>query len=315
MKIVNANYESNTFLPNHLFVCALGYETRSFHLLSKAYTRINRENILAFTFDELIKARDDGKNIDDICSAYDGIEFTKANYNDFSSAVKVIINFINEKKRTVSPLIIHIDYSSMPRSWYCCLPERLSMLLGSDDMALFWYVDGEYPDSYINYPSAGIHSFVYYSGKPTLRTNKKRLHIISLNYDVVRTQATISLLDPDSFLACVAYDSRNETIQSNVIEINHSIISHANMLISLRMDDFEFMIAKLCEIANEYVSEGDIIFVPDGPKPLIFAESLIPLVLDKKGISCLHIKRNTRYFNPVEVLPTENIIGFMINNS
>ena len=311
MKIVNASYSSESFLPDDLFVCAVGYETRSFHLLSKAIKNIAPDNILAFTFPDLINAREDSDTLKELYSGYEKIGLVEASYETQEFAVKTILDFIKQKKSS-EPIRIHIDYSSMPRGWYCSLPQSISKELRPNDSIYFWYVDGEYPDSYINYPSAGIHSFAYFSGKPSLRTNKKRLHIISLSYDVIRTQATISLLDPDAFIACVAYDSRNSIIHDNVLEINHAVISHSDMLISLRMDDFEFMIAKLCEIANEYVSEGDVILVPDGPKPLIFAESLIPIILKKKGVSCLHIKRNKKYFNPVEVLPTENVIGFVV---
>ncbi len=312
MKIVNANYSPDTFLPEDLFICAFGYESRSFHLFSQARKKLNNRNILVFVFEELLAARSNTETYDDLRMTYEGINFKRSTYEDYSSTIGMIMDFVKEKREKGIPIRIHIDYSSMPRGWYCRLPSAITKVLQEDDILLFWYVDGLYPDSYINYPSAGIHSFTHFSGRPTLRTNSKRLHIISLSYDVVRTQATISLLDPDSFLACAAYDSRNGILHNNVIEINQTIISHANMLISLRMDDFEFMIAKLCEIASEYLSEGDIIFVPDGPKPLIFAQSLIPILLKKEGVSCLHIKRNNRYFNPVEVMPTENIIGFMV---
>lgn len=311
MKIANASFFSNSFLPDDLFVCAVGYETRSFYLLSKAIKIIPPDNILAFKFPDLINAREGGETLNALHFESAEIGFVEASYETQEFAIKTILDFIKQKKSS-KPIRIHIDYSSMPRGWYCNLPQGISKELRSTDSISFWYVDGEYPDSYINYPSAGIHSFAYFSGKPSLRINKKRLHIISLSYDVIRTQATISLLDPDAFIACIAYDSRNSIIHDNVFEINHAVISHSDMLISLRMDDFEFMIAKLCEIANEYVTEGDVIFVPDGPKPLIFAESLIPIILNKKGVSCLHIKRNKKYFNPVEVLPTENIIGFTV---
>ena len=311
MKIANASFSSDSFLPDDLFVCAVGYETRSFHLLSKAIKSITLDNILAFKFPDLINARENGEMPEELLSACAKIDFVEASYETQEFAVKTILNFIKQKKSS-KPIRIHIDYSSMPRGWYCVLPQSISKELRPTDLVFFWYVDGEYPDSYVNYPSAGIHSFAYFSGKPSLRTNKKRLHIISLSYDVIRTQATISLLDPDAFIACVAYDSRNSIIHDNVLKINHAVISHSDMLVSLRMDDFEFMVAKLREIANEYVAEWDVIFVPDGPKPLIFAESLIPIILKEKGVSCLHIKRNKKYFNPVEVLPTENVIGFVV---
>lgn len=276
------------------------------------YQQVNRENILMFSFDSLINTRKDTPMSSEIASLYNDVLFQSATYDDYEFAEKAIKEFISQRiANKENSVTIHIDYSSMPRKWYCSFPSVILSMIGNNDSLFFWYVDGEYPDDYINYPSAGIHSFVHFSGKPTLRSNSKRLHVISLSYDIIRTQATISLLDPDSMVMCAAYDSRNDTILDNVLNINKAIRPFANMLVTLQMDDFEFMIAKLCEIANEYISEGDVIFVPDGPKPLIFAESLVPMLLNTNGISCLHIIRNNRFFYPVEVLPTENTIGVL----
>ena len=73
MKIVNASYSSESFLPDDLFVCAVGYETRSFHLLSKAIKNIAPDNILAFTFPDLINAREDSDTLKELYSGYEKI--------------------------------------------------------------------------------------------------------------------------------------------------------------------------------------------------------------------------------------------------
>ena len=80
---------------------------------------------------------------------------------------------------------------------------------------------------------------------------------------------------------------------------------------ALRLDDFSFMISKLRDLANELLSTGDVILVPDGPKPLIFAMSLIPDLLNKNGLTCLHISRNSD-FSVVDVTATGTINGFSI---
>lgn len=72
------------------------------------------------------------------------------------------------------------------------------------------------------------------------------------------------------------------------------------------------MFSKLCEIAIEYSGDKSVIFVPDGPKPLIFAMSLVPLYLDKEGISCIHIYRNVQIKEYVDVTPTDEILGFSL---
>ena len=202
---------------------------------------------------------------------------------------------------------------NMPRRWYCKLPSLLSEILRPGDKAFFWYSEGSYPDDYTQYPRAGIQSFVPFSGTASLRTESKRTHIIVLSYDKVRTEGTLSILDPEAFITCNAYDSSTREIHENVLEINESIISRAILSVSLHMDDFFFMLSKLCELANEFLPIGDVILVPDGPKPLIFAISLVPELLNKPGVTCLHIMRNKMEDKPLDVLPNQKVIGFAIS--
>ena len=199
----------------------------------------------------------------------------------------------------------------MPRRWYYKLPILLKKILRELDKVYFWYVAGKYPGNYKTYPSAGIDSFSVF-GKPSLRIGTKRTHIVGLSYDAVRTSALISILDPDSYITCNAYNKNNSEINNNVRLANTRVISMANMEVSLQIDDFFFMISKLCEIVNEFLPLGDVILVPDGPKPLIFAMSLIPLLVDKVGVICLHVSRNKEFYSAVDVEPTEIVYGFSI---
>ena len=99
---------------------------------------------------------------------------------------------------------------------------------------------------------------------------------------------------------------------NNVNILNQQIISKAINELSFCFDDFSFMFSKLCEIANEYSIRGSVIFVPDGPKPLIFAMSLAVIYLNKEGISCLHICRNDQCKTYINVEPTDTILGFSV---
>ncbi|MFR3529035.1 MAG: hypothetical protein ACLTTZ_00490 [Lachnospiraceae bacterium] len=122
----------------------------------------------------------------------------------------------------------------------------------------------------------------------------------------------LNILDPDSYVTCNAYNKNNSEINENVHLVNSRVISMATMEISLQIDDFSFMIAKLCEVVREFLPLGDVILVPDGPKPLIFAMSLVPLLIDKAGITCLHVSRNKDFYNAVNVKPTDFIYGFSV---
>ena len=112
-----------------------------------------------------------------------------------------------------------------------------------------------------------------------------------------------------------------------VIMENKEIMNESYMNLSLDVTDVEFMIAKISGIINEIysIAQSDIVLVPDGPKPLIFTMSMIPWIIGKPGISCLHIIRNNNIFKPNNVKPLGNdssgqtfsdadhIIGFSFN--
>lgn len=311
MIIQNEQYKEKMFDSEDLFVCALGYEQRSYYLFDKINTIIQNDNIIVLTFEDCEKfecARNKKKQIlkENTATVYD----TK--YENYFEVQNIISHFVQEKIKVKANINVHIDYSSMPRSWYCRLPQTLKELLHNEDKAYFWYVKGKYPERYEEYPSAGIDSFSLFSGRPTLRTENKRFHILALGYDTVRTQAMTSILDPDSIIVCNAYDTKDPEINENVKEVNNDLLTQARMSISLQLDDFSFMISKLCELAYEYQPLGDVIFVPDGPKPLILAISLVPDIVNLPGITCLHISRNQQHFNPIDITPKDDVLGFSI---
>jgi hypothetical protein len=186
-------------------------------------------------------------------------------------------------------------------------------LLRKNDNATFWYVGGEYPPEY-EMVTAGISSIKYFDGKPSLSIDKRVAHIIALSYDIIRTQAIITIIDPNYIVACYAYPNSNIEIRDNVSRINEHILNRSALELPLNIEDFEFMVAKLCELANELLINKDVILLPDGPKPLIMAMSLIPESLNHRtGLTCQHIVRNDNHVNPINVFPTNNVYGFSIN--
>lgn len=287
-----------------IFICAIGYEARSQYILKKIIQKICAHNILVFCFEGFEKNEDVKKYLESLDK---DILQIKKDYLDGNEVREEIIKFL--KEHYVLGSHIHIDYSSMPRNWYFRLPMDPYLLEKKD--VFFWYVVGKYPVSYEAYPSAGIEAYSVI-GRPSLRMKQKRLHVIGLGYDTIRTKALISILDPDMYSVCAAFGGGDKEIDENVHRANSQIIGQAVSEISFHMEDFSFMVAKLCEIASEYLPLGDIVFVPDGPKPLIMAMSLVPLVLKKEGVTCLHVSRNNKCYEPVKVDATETILGFAV---
>jgi len=308
--IENTTYNEEHFNENDLYVFAIGYERRSFHLYDQVSLKSNSLNSLVFAFDDYEKYPCASRKISEI-KTYN-YQIDKVSYFDNQHVQKTIIDTIIDKIATRDSITVHIDYSSMPRSWYCRLPILLQNVLRKDDRVYFWYSEGEYPDSYEEYPSAGIEAFSFFSGKPSLQIDSNRVHILAIGYDVVRTEAIISITDPNFIAACYAYNPARKEFQERIKKVNKHLFSRAAMTLALRLDDFSFMVSKLRETANELLPTYDVILIPDGPKPLIFAISLVPDLLNKHGITCLHVARNKMHFKPINVIPTGIIYGFSI---
>lgn len=141
---------------------------------------------------------------------------------------------------------------------------------------------------------------------------EERLHVFGLSYDFIRTKALISILDPDAYVTCNAYDMKRPDIEENIRKINKEIIEQGDNELPFVIEDFSFMVAKLCELVNEYLPLGDVIFVPDGPKPLIFAMSVVPQLLQKEGVTCIHVSRNQNFYEAINVEACGSVYGFSI---
>ncbi len=304
MQVCNYVYDINSIKKDDIFVCVIGFEERSLYFLKKIISFSTIPNILALTFSDLNKKKVNVGIINDLKS-YKAV-VKECSYEQGYDVAKVIMDYLDEYSLPKSDVII--DYSSMPRTWYSTLPYELNNKYDNDFYYL--YDVGEYPYDYKTYPSAGIKSYSQL-GRTSLRDNK-RMHIIGIGYDSVRTEALLSILNPDMYMVCSAHCSTDMEMEKKVREVNKRILDQAVSCTELFTDDFSFMLSRLCEIANEYLPLGDVIFVPDGPKPLIMAMSLVPQLLRKEGIVCMHISRNSEGYTIPKVSPTENVICFKV---
>lgn len=308
MIIENAEYCKDYFNTDDLYIFAIGYEHRSYYLHNQIVSNLCKVNAVVFTFD-------DYKNYDHTRDKIEKFEIDRIpiyieSYFNYQNVQEKIVDEIKKSMEGNDSITVHIDYSSMPRSWYCKLPILLQSIIRKADKVYFWYCEGEYPSSYEEYPSAGIDAFSFFSGKPSLQIGNNRMHILALGYDVIRTQAIVSITDPDYLIVCYAYNPDRVGFSESIKKVNHHIFSKAAISLSLRLNDFSFMLSKLRETANELLPTGDVILIPDGPKPLIFAISLIPDLLNKNGVTCLHVARNSNHFEAIDVMPTGRIYGF-----
>ncbi len=305
-KINNYQFDLSEISNDDVFICTLGYEDRSVYLLDKLIDKIRNDRIFVLCFEDLKET----PSISCYLNRLEQMDIrteTVSYEHGYSVADKV-----SDYLKFTSPINgkVYVDYSSMPRTWYSMLPEKISESGVSD--IVFLYDVGEYPVDYKAYPSAGIESYSII-GRSSLR-DKKRLHIIGIGYDAVRTKALISILDPDMYSVCSAHYSKDSEMEKRVREVNQHVLEQAVSFVGLCTDDFSYMVARLCELANEYLPLGDVVFVPDGPKPLIMAMSLVPQIIKKEGVVCLHVARNSTCYKFMNVKPTDNIISFEIQN-
>ena len=300
----NEVFEQKKIKADDLFICAIGYEQRSTFIYEKIKSNIKKDNTLLLIFEDYDKNTEISEIIQD-----DKLQKEFFKYEDGSKVQNVIIDFV--KKKVKANVNIHLDYSSMPRKWYYELPVKIKEVCKKDTNIYFWYSKGIYEYADERYPSAGIDSYSSI-GKTSLRIEPKRLHVLGLSYDAIRTKALISILDPDAYVTCNAYDMKRQDIEEKIRKLNKDIIEQGDNEVPLIIDDFSFMISKLCEIVNEYLPLGDVILVPDGPKPLIFAMALVPQILQKEGVICIFVSRNRQHYKPIKVSASGSVCGFSV---
>lgn len=311
MFVNNADFRKENIESSDLFIGSLGYEDRSFRLFYENKTSIQKSNVLLFVFDDYENNEYTKKRVEALLK--EGFSIKVINYRDMDS-IKTSISLFISKRTYIEGIRIHVDYSSMPRGWYCRLPFLLKNLLRDIDKAFFWYVGGEYPEEY---DTAGVNTIGYFDGIPSsLNMERDPIHIIGLGYDIVRTKATITIIEPLNIVSCYAFSTSDDDVRNKLVSVNESIIQRSISCLPLNIEDFEFMLAKLCELTNDLLINNDVILLPDGPKPLVMAMSLVPGVLGRKiGLTCQHIVRNEGKIKPINVKPINKKFGFYVTGT
>lgn len=302
-----STYKYRDLSDDDILICALGYESRSYYLLEKNISTRNQSNTLIIYFDDLNKDCLPSILLYKIdCLS---LKIQTCSYLQGDSFQKFVLSFLEEVADGKTTKKVYIDYSSMPRSWYCALPRIIEDEMKNCYLELcFLYVAGIYPEKYENYPTAGIDNLKLFSGGALPRIDAQRTHLIALSYDIRRTQSLLSMLEPEFLIVCYAYDTSEK--KAEIENVNQDIIRRSSASIALPINDFVYILQKMNEIIREQTRNGQIIIIPDGPKPLIFAMSISSIISNvDDGITCLHINRNELLAdNKIDVLARENEI-------
>src|SRR5437773_3865958 len=153
----------------------------------------------------------------------------------FADRLKERVTGLTERATAEQRIEVHIDYSCMPRRWYCPLPSFLEGALRQQDQMFFWYTPGLYPDS--GYPTAGTADFKVFSGRASLSA-QSRTHLFGLGFDRVRSQAIWSVLDPRNLVCFYADPAADPSYVERVRQDNQEALDAAAYTFTVPVDDF-----------------------------------------------------------------------------
>lgn len=294
-----------------LIISVSGYEERSTYWTSEAFNILNTSAMTDYVIigfehhkEKLNRPSNDKFYSDRLLYLS---QLSSDEWNCFEQVVQTALQKITANAGE-KPIEIHVDYSSMPRHWYCRLPLFLEKKLREKDSIYFWYTPGQYLAT--DYPTAGVEDFHIFSGKSSL-SPKFRTHVFGLGFDRIRSQAIWSVLDPENLVCFYNEPGTYQGYVEKVLTDNKDILAAAKNIFSVPMNDFVYAYSKIAGIVREYRNIGDVILVPDGPKPLILASSMIPAFLSILGIVCFHVtRRKSNQYEPVDVKPAGAPYGF-----
>jgi|GEM_PF-1095039 len=209
-----------------------------------------------------------------------------------------------------SDIEVHIDYSSMPRSWYCSLFRKCHTLLRQRDTLFMWYVGGIYDGA--EFPTAGVSDISLFCGQPTINP-RVRTHIFGLGFDRIRASAIFRVLDPQKLVCFYGDPGVRHDYVDRVRSDNRDLLAAAQFDFAASIGNFPEAFSKIADVVRDFSRLGDVILVPDGPKPLVLASSLAPEFFGRRGIVSLHVKRRKDHLSHGQnIQASGSIYGFSI---
>ena len=302
-----ADVNSTPSQRSDLFINAQGYDTRSTLIMNELIQRGAYGDLIHLAFED----HQSHKLIDQqyLTPEIETRKTILCKRNHIEPFLSNIDAHIQRMLEHTTTLRVDIDYSSMPRKWYCHLATHLISKYEDKLQLRFWYAEGCYKThEKKEYPTAGTDQFEIFSGGPSLDQNRNRIHLIGIGFDGLRTNAIRAVMDPSNLIGCYAYNPDTPYMIKGIKQKNGAFLDSCLFHFSMSVCDFSSMLSRLTEFVMEMSPLGDIILVPDGPKPLILAMSLLPMIFPLPGLSCFHISGSTT--RPLDIKATGKIFGF-----
>lgn len=273
-----------------LAIAAFGYESRASVFCSKLRAIRPKADFILVDYQDLRNGPGFEKN-QAFLRAF-GHPVVAVASIDYEIFVRNVSERIAEQRaKRPGRLTLHLDYSCMPRNWYCRLAVWLIDQLGANESLQLWYTPGEYSPK--AFSPSGIDDFDVFSGQASVRAIR-RTHIVGLGFEGTRTGAILSVVDPEYLICFYADPGVNPGYVDRVKAENSEILLSCQHQLKLSLEDFGQSFYRLRAVVQEFHEAGDVILIPDGPKPLVLAASLIPTTLEMPGVTCLHVRRKSR---------------------
>ncbi len=303
--------KATDFFPKYkkpiLFVFTCGYEERSLSQFLHLQNQVipGEINYLCFSFTSYKNKGSRPKNEE--CLVQHKISPIELNTTDSESVWHHLNDYFSDKLNGDAQ--VYIDYSSMPRNWYCMLAKKL--VFGElGQTAVMIYSHGKYSDE--NYPCVGYGEFYKSSGRPDINATRE-VNIFGLGFDSIRTHGIWTFLDPQLSISIIARSPENKRHLQRVKDENPEILAASSGVYEVDIHKFDSMLASLIDLSRKYREFGDVALVPDGPKAMVIAMYLVPFYLKEKGVYCWHVGHvKPDNYEPIDIQASGEYFGFGI---
>jgi hypothetical protein len=293
---------------NCSFIFASGYEERARHQASSLFKILGsrlKDSSIVLGFAQY---RDAGSRAENDRFYIESInEPTIAcgrGFDELKSVLSFYFDGLPRRRKII------VDYSSMPRVWYAMLFEFLCQKDYADEI-IYFYSRGHY-EQIVEYPTVGYSKVSIVSGSPRINAGVET-YVLGIGLDFRRSYGIWHLIDPARAIIAYGVTSDNAAIIDRVLEQNREIQSWSIGDLPLDLERFQHAIGSLVSTVRFNLSKGDVILVADGPKPLVLAFSVAPLVFGEPGCVAVHVGSvKPPSYDVVNVKAAGPIYGFSV---
>lgn len=135
-----------------------------------------------------------------------------------------------------------------------------------------------------------------------------------MGFDRIRASAIFRVLDPQNLVCFYGEPGVRHEYVERVRSDNRDLLAAARYEFSVPVNNFPVAFSRIADIARDFSRLGDVVLVPDGPKPLVLASSLVPQFFEKRGIVSLHVRRRKDQLSPsLDIRASGSIYGFSVH--